>query len=222
MSRATTWLFDGFNLHHSILQATDRASAPALWIDPMALASAHQYLLGKETHVGRVEYFTAMPHHLRESDPEALERHRLHLRALTARRPHCGVHLGHFQPREGLEGRLWQEKGTDMAIATASMRACLDDPTGALVIVSGDSDFLPLVRLIKERWPGVDMRFAFPAHRSSRLLRQSCPGSFSLNPLSYAKSQLPHRIRLPSGKHIECPGAWSSEAPGCVEEAWLG
>lgn len=208
MSRATHWLIDGFNLHHSILQSTVAGAPPPLWVDPMALAGLHQHLLGRASHVDRVEYFSAIPHHLRETDPAMLERHRLHLRAMTARRPACGLHLGHFQPRRGLEGRVWQEKGTDMAMAAVAMRACLDNPEAGLVIVSGDSDFVPLARLVRERWPGVDLRFAFPAHRASRRLREMCPNSFSLSPASYVAAQLPMRVRLPSGKHIECPVEW--------------
>lgn len=218
MSRPTTWLIDGFNLHHSILQVTGKHAPPPLWIDPMALAQDHQYLMGRDTHVGQVAYFKAIPYHLRESEPGALEQQRLHLRALTARRPACAVHLGHFNPRHGLEGRVWQEKGTDMSMASAAIRACLDNPEAGLVIMSGDSDFLPLARLIQERWPDVDIRFAFPAHRASRLLRQACPGSFCLNPSSYAKAQLPRRLRLPSGKHIECPESWQQPNGGQVEE----
>lgn len=214
MSRAITWLVDGFNLHHSILQSTVAGAAPALWIDPMALADGHQYLMGKDTHVGRVEYFSAMPHHLRGTDPATLERHRLHLRALTARRPACALHLGHFQPRRGLEGRVWQEKGTDMAMAAAAMRVCLGNPGAGLVIVSGDSDFVPLARLIQEQWPRVELRFAFPAHRASRRLREICPGSFSLSPASYLAAQLPLRVRLPSGKFVECPVEWRMTGAG--------
>lgn len=123
MTRPTFWLVDGFNLHHSILQSTPPGSTPPLWIDPMALAASHQYLLGADTRLERVECFSAMPYHLREIDLGTLDRHRLHLRALTAQRPACTLHLGHFQPRRGLEGRVWQEKGTDMAIAATTIRA---------------------------------------------------------------------------------------------------
>lgn len=211
MNRPTTWLVDGFNLHHSILHVTQSGTPPPLWIDPRALAAAHQYLVGKETYIERVEYFSALPHHLRKIEPEIFERHRLHIRAITAQRLGCRVHFGHFQPRRGLEGKVWQEKGTDMAIAAAALRTCLDNPDTALVIVSGDSDFIPLARLIQERWPGVDLRFAFPAHRASRRLRQICPSSFSLSPTSYSRAQLPKQVRLPSGKYIECPVEWGRQ-----------
>lgn len=175
----------------------------------MRLAASHLHVVGEACELAAVHYFSAVPHHLRTTHPQALLDHQTHLRALTALRPRCRVHLGHFRPRRGLEGRLWQEKGTDMAIAAEVIRTCQDNPGASLVIASGDSDFAPLVLLIKERWPGVDLRFAFPAHRASRRLRKLCPGSFGLGIDSYASARLPNRIRLPSGKFIQCPDAWN-------------
>lgn len=178
------------------------------WFDPVRLASQHLHVIGDGCELAEVHYFSAIPHHWAMDDPQALARQVLHLRALSALRPRCRVQLGHFQARDGEGGRTWQEKGTDMAIATTAIRACQDHPRLALVIVSGDSDFGPLALLVAERWPNVDLRFAFPAHRSSRRLRQLCPKSFTLSPSSYASSRLPERVRLPSGKYLECPCAW--------------
>lgn len=209
--RQATWLFDGFNLLHSLRQSEQPEGPRLSWIDPVRLATSHLHVIGEACELAAVHYFSAVPHHLRATHPQALLDHQTHLRALTALRPKCQVHLGHFQPRRGLEGRAWQEKGTDMAIAAEAIRACQDNPAAALVIVSGDSDFAPLVALIKERWPKADLRFAFPAHRASRRLRELCPGSFCLGINAYASARLPVKIRLPSGKFIQCPDAWKSE-----------
>jgi len=211
--RPAIWLFDGFNLHHSIRQAESLDGQPLAWIDPVKLAANHLHALGEDSELGGVHYFSAIPHHLAARDPEPLAHHTAHLRALSALRPRCEIHLGHFQPRIGLEGRCWQEKGTDMAIATMAMRACLDHARLCLVIVSGDSDFAPLSELVAERWPTVDLRFAFPAHRSSRRLSQLRPLSFTLGTTAYAQAQLPERVRLPSGKFVACPTPWMRKCP---------
>jgi uncharacterized LabA/DUF88 family protein len=218
VSPRTVWLFDGFNLHHSLRQCQADHDKSLLWIDPVRLASQHLHVIGGGCELGEVHYFSAIPHHWAEVDPDAFANQTLHIRALSALRPRCAVHLGHFQSRKVDGARVWQEKGTDMAIAAMAIRACQDHPRLALVIVSGDSDFVPLALLISERWPDVDLRFAFPAHRASRRLRQLCPRSFTLGPSSYASARLPNRVRLPSGKYVECPDEWRDDRSGEVHE----
>ena len=120
------WLFDGFNLHHSIRQCLPGADASLFWFDPVRLASQHLHVIGDGCELAEVHYFSAIPHHWAMDDPQALARQVLHLRALSALRPRCRVQLGHFQARDGEGGRTWQEKGTDMAIATTAIRACQD------------------------------------------------------------------------------------------------
>lgn len=211
MSPRSVWLFDGFNLHHSLRRCQADLGDSLHWIDPVRLASQHLHVVGDGCELAEVHYFSAVPHHWARTDPEGLARQTIHLRALSALRPRCQVHLGHFQSRDSGGDMIWQEKGTDMAIAATAIRACQDHPCLKLVIVSGDSDFCPLALLIAERWPRVDLRFAFPAHRTSRRLKQICPLSFTLGPTSYAVSRLPHRVRLPSGKYVECPDAWRGD-----------
>lgn len=217
MSPRAVWLFDGFNLHHSLRQCQAEVGPSLFWVNPVKLASQHLHVIGNGCELADVHYYSAIPHHWAETDPESLARHNLHLRALRALRPRCEVHLGHFQSRTGESGKIWQEKSTDMGIAATAIRACLDHTSLALVIVSGDSDFGLLALLIAERWPHVDLRFAFPAHRASRRLRQLCPGSFSLSPSSYLSARLPFRVNLPSGKYVECPDIWREGDNGKVQ-----
>ena len=206
--RPTLWLFDGFNLYHSLRQSEADSGRKLRWLDLASLARNHQYIMGKDAELAELHYFTAIPHHFQGQAPETLERHRTYLRAITSGPLWCRVHLGHFQPRRLSEGRLWEEKGTDMAIATQVMRACVRHERPSLVVVSGDSDFVPLAEFVREAFPRTDLRFAFPAHRASRKLRLLCPQSFALSCESYARAQFPDEIRLPSGKMLTCPASW--------------
>jgi uncharacterized LabA/DUF88 family protein len=208
MQRAL-WLIDGFNLYHSLRRSEREAGRRLRWLNLWDLADRAQSSIGSGCRLDQIEYFTALPHHLAASEPGKLERHRAYLRALTAWRPPCGIQLGHFQPHdEG--GKVWREKGTDMAIAAAAFRAALKGQAEEIVIVSGDYDFVPLAQLMGELFPNVSLRFAFPAHRASRKLAQLCPGSFHLKPESYAKAQFPDILRLPSGKQLRRPANWTS------------
>jgi uncharacterized LabA/DUF88 family protein len=203
------WLVDGFNLYHSIRRCEQESAASLRWLNLRQLAENAQSSSGSPCEVGDVRYFTALPHHLAAKEPERLERHRAYLRALTAWRPSCAVTLGHFQPHRESSADVWREKGTDMAIAAEAVRVAMRREAEEIVILSGDSDFAPLALLMAESFPNTRLRFAFPAHRASRRLRQLCPGSFHLRPEAYARAQFPREVALPSGKFVRRPTEWS-------------
>lgn len=202
------WLVDGFNLYHSLRRCEEEQGVGLRWLNVHLLAENAQASSGSPCRVAEVRYFSALPHHLVDKEPGRLERHRAYLRALTAWRPRCSVTLGHFQPHREAGAGIWKEKGTDMAIAADVVRIAVRRQAEEIVIVSGDSDFAPLALLMAETFSSTRLRFAFPAHRASRRLRQLCPGSFHLRPESYAKAQFPDEIELPSGKLLRKPTEW--------------
>lgn len=202
------WLIDGFNLYHSIRRCEKETGANLRWLNLWQLASDMQSTIGSDCRMTSVGYFTALPHHLADTEPERLERHEVYIRALTAWRPGCAITLGHFQPHREAGARVWREKGTDMAIAAAAIHAAVKGEAEEVVVVSGDSDFAPLATLVNALFPRIRLRFAFPAHRGSRKLKQLCPGSFHLRADAYAKAQFPRVVRLPSGKHLVRPANW--------------
>lgn len=210
---ATHWFFDGFNLYHSLVAAESQAGRPLRWLNLAGLAQQCSHLVAANSHPVALSYFGAIPHHLRAADPDKVARHLAYVRALTAWRPSCEVTLGHFQPRDADGRRYWAEKGTDVALAAGVFRACLDSRAEHVVIVSGDADLHPLAKLVSDCFPGVSAHFAFPAHRSNRLLRSSGVASFSLTAHHYLSAQFPPAVRLPSGRLLHQPAPWRPEAP---------
>lgn len=202
------WLVDGFNLYHS-LEICDREKPGALkWLNLNQLASEHLSAISPKAELAEVRYYSALPWHLTATDPARLARHEAYLRALTAWRPTTKVSLGHFQSH-GWDGRRhWREKGTDVSIATDVMELAMDGAVDHVVIVSGDADYVPLAEMIRRRFIGLSLRFAFPASRFSRRLRTLCPGSFTLTAESYRRCQFPPSVRLPSGRQVHCPKEW--------------
>jgi hypothetical protein len=77
------------------------------------------------------------------------------------------------------------------------------------VVISGDSDYVPLVRYFKLMFPNKNIRFAFPAGRPSNEIYELAPLSFKLGADSYRSCQFPEVIKLPSGKKIYRPKEWS-------------
>jgi uncharacterized LabA/DUF88 family protein len=203
------WLVDGFNLYHSLRRCEKDTGRGLRWLNLWELAAKTQPTIGSDCRLTDVYYFTALPHHLTASEPKRLERHEAYVRALTAWRPTCLIKLGHFQPRREAGKKTWHEKGTDMAIGATVIRAAIQADAEEIIIVSGDSDFVPLAELIKELFPKIRLRFAFPAHRTSLKLAQICPGSFHLRAEAYARAQFPDIVQLPSGKHVVRPANWA-------------
>jgi len=207
------WLVDGFNLYHS-LEICGREKAGGLkWLNLNQLASEHLSVIGPKAELAEVRYYSALPWHLTTADPARLARHEAYLRALTAWRPTTKVTLGHFQAHARGGERHWREKGTDVAIATDVMELAMDGAVDHVVVVSGDADYVPLAEMVRRRFAGLSLRFAFPASRFSRRLRVLCPGSFTLTAESYRRCQFPLSVQLPSGRHVHCPQEWQVDAP---------
>lgn len=208
------WLIDGFNLYHAICALEKEGGGQGLrWLNPLKLAKACL----KDGYQADVWHFTATPHHLKSTDPEALNAHLAYQRALTALRPKVNLVTGVFRQekvirrdRDGRTGRWseWREKGTDVSLAIRAVSLAGNRLVGGITVVSGDSDFAPLATLFRENYPRVPLRFAFPPGRFSQHLARLAPGSFTLGRDALVAAKMDEAVRLPSGKKVVCPNLW--------------
>ena len=214
---------DGFNLYHSVTKVAQETSDESVkWLDLQGLARGILPLISPTASLASIHYFTALPEHLYLTDPGRLQRHRTYLRALTAHgsmRP--SIVLGRIAQQQvqvrtasaEITGSIWREKGTDVALAMALLREASKGDMDEAVIVSGDADYLPAVKVFREMYPDVGLRFAFPRGRASKELLREAPNSFTLTSAAYLSHRLPERIRLPSGKFLHCPAEWRRKPP---------
>lgn len=210
----STFFVDGFNLFHSVKEAEKQLPERQLkWLDVPRLCRSYLHLIGGNAELGGVHYFTAFADHLRDENPEKVQKHRAYVRALTA----SGVtaHIGHFRRKKVWSHELkrwvkaYEEKETDVAIDCEVLTLALEDPLDVAVIVTRDSDFAPVHRCFISHFPGKRLLFAFPFARVSKELKRLCPASFTISKEAYAKHQLPESVRLPSGKLVTVPASWS-------------
>jgi uncharacterized LabA/DUF88 family protein len=218
MSPRVGFFVDGFNLYHSLAAyAKESGDYSVKWLDLTGLANGSLHEVGGSSRLRSLHYFTALPEHLYLADPGRLQRHRTYVRALTAQgtaRP--VVVLGRIAQQQvqvrtaggPVIGSLWREKGTDVALAMALLREASKGDIDEAVIISGDADYLPAVRVFREMYPSIGLRFAFPRGRASKELLREAPNSFTLNSAAYLSHRLPERIRLSSGKWLYCPAEW--------------
>jgi len=218
MNPRAAFFIDGFNLYHSLAAYAKESGDHSLkWLDLIGLAKGSLHEVGGSSELRSLHYFTALPEHLYLADPGRLQRHRTYLRALTAHgslRP--SIILGRIAQQQvqvriasgEITGSIWREKGTDVALAMALLREASKGDMDEAVIVSGDADYLPAVKLFREMYPDIGLRFAFPRGRASKELLREAPNSFTLTSAAYLSHRLPERIRLPSGKFLHCPAEW--------------
>ena len=208
-----TWFIDGFNLYHSIKAAErDLPDTQLKWLDIPALCESYLYIVGGGAQVGKIHCFSAFAEHLRETYPDKLRKHKAIVRALTARK--VKAHLSHFQQKKiwahdlGQWVKVYEEKETDVRLACEVLKAAALDELDVAILMTGDTDFIPLIQEFRVLYPSKRVLFAFPYHRANRSLQRICPDSFKISKEAYAKNQFPDDVRLPSGKFVTIPADW--------------
>ena len=156
----TNIYIDGYNLYYGLLKGRPQYK----WLDPVRLVAK---LLDAGHQINRVRYFTSKiktyPH-----DQAAVERQNIYLQALTTLRQ-VTITYGLYNKRKGYlpaldarcrdceesgENRLvhimkFEEKRTDVNLATAMLKDAYGGDAESFVLISGDSDFIAPLDLIR-------------------------------------------------------------------------
>lgn len=207
---------DGYNLYNGLKEGGHKRH---YWLDLWKLAKCFEK---PQQQVLHVRYFTtyssgARPWH---SQAVAYDRNQSRLRQLTyvnalKTLPNLSVHLGAFRDERRLCPRCAQlyndltEKMTDVNIATHLLTDAFDDAFDIGIVVSGDTDLIPPISMVKKRWPSKTMLVAFPPKRQNSDLACAAHGSFQINPTQLRNSQLNDEVHGPGGTVWRRPPEWS-------------
>lgn len=186
---------DGFNAYHAI----DALGIPRLkWLDYMSLSQA----LAGDGEVERVVFYTAIS----PWSPAKRARHTNYLAALRV----TGVRVVESiftRPRKWCEKqqlhcRNYEEKQTDVAIATDVLTDCFQNRVDKIMLVTADSDQIPLVSRVRRLFPDKTVVLVAPPGRLSqaRALGEACSGVTELMPKQLGKHLLPDEVHKPNGK----------------------
>jgi hypothetical protein len=181
-------------------------------------------------HIHRIRYFTAIITE-RLGHPNASQHQLAYLRALGTC-PNVTIDLGHFLTSRTrmrlvhpVAGRgtveVWktEEKGSDVNIATRMLCDAFDGDFDVAVIISNDSDLLPPIRVIRERFGypiGVlNPQIGFPDPATGRYpkpstsyaLKQAVSFYRPVRPRLLAASKFPSRLTDSNGT-ITKPRGW--------------
>ena len=206
---------DGFNLYRGMQDSGMRA---LYWLDLRALA---EFICPKHAQVSGVKYFTARILNLkRESDPgykdaEASRRRQInYIDALRYR----GVEIfeGKYK-RRTITCRSckssWvkpEEKMSDVQLATQLLSDAFRKNFDAAMVVSGDADVSPPIRVVVSEL-GMPVTVAFPPNRTLEELKTASSGFIHINRHSLAKSQLPDEFDC-GGHTFRRPAEWSRKS----------
>jgi len=208
-----TFLVDGFNLYHSVVDASrDLGGASTKWLDIHSFCKSYLANIGKDAKLERIYYFSAYAKHRQRSDPDVIIRHENYIKCLRA----TGINdiLGRFKQRDlscpkcGQTIEKHEEKETDVAIATKLLEACFLNECDTAVLVTGDTDILPAIKTALKHFPDKRVMCVFPYRRKNQELAQLVQGCFRVKADKYLNHQLPNPMPLPDGTHISKPTTW--------------
>ena len=160
---------DGFNLYHALceLNADHNKWLNLKKLGNLLIQTRTQTLVG-------VRYFSAYADFLKGTDKEAsVHRHKVYVAALEAK----GVEFiaGNFArrkwhysggPRYKAMWRRHEEKQTDVAIAVRVMKDAFCDEFDVALIVSNDSDMVPIFQTLRQEFPDKGLITVSPPGRN--------------------------------------------------------
>ncbi len=208
MPRTVVYL-DGFNFYYGLLSG----STDCKWLDLQRLFVR----LRQADEIVAVRYFTAF------WPDESGERHKVYVQAL-GQSPLVAVELGRYK-RKGFvcavtdcsySGRRryngFEEKETDVNIALRMLDDAYQGLCDTIVLVSGDSDLIPAVNMVKGRFPALRTVLYVPGVRKrfdmATELRAACHEARMFPEAMLRKFQLPAEVRLPGGLVARKPPTW--------------
>jgi uncharacterized LabA/DUF88 family protein len=215
---------DGFNLYYGAFgRERGWASGPYKWLDVAALAA---HVWPALSPIAKTRYFTALVK-APPNDPQMSGRQQTYLRALRA--AGADVHLGTFKLRRktvkllGLPSQLppytasivlsaeaeigkYDEKGSDVNLATYLVRDAAKGECTRAIVVSNDSDLVEPLRVVRADF-GVDVYLINPQKRAVAELSRAANGTRDITLATLAGCQLPLQLIDPVGI-ITKPTRW--------------
>lgn len=196
---------DGYNLYHGLRSAY---GARYKWLDVQALSES---LLQPDMLLTAVKYFTAVT----KITALARQRQEIYLKALQAHCDKLEIHYGRFlsKPQKcrkcDEQYTRFEEKKTDVNIACQILNDTHLGHYDCCYIVSGDSDLVPPLEIVKRNHPDKRTIVACPPQRKSIELCESADGWFTVSRQKLKNNQLPEKIITSHGRELIRPAEWS-------------
>ena len=193
---------DGFNLYFGMVEAN---LANYKWLDIDLLV---KNLLKPTQELIQIKYFTSRV----SNNPEKQKRQTNYIEALQTK--DIKIFYGHYQ-RGHMEcnrcGNIWatyNEKMTDVNIATQMIIDAYQDNYDMAMLMSGDSDLVPPIKSVHENFPNKRIFVAFPPKRHNSSVALVSKGSMVIGRKKLVDSQLPNEVQKKDGYILRKPKEW--------------
>lgn len=195
---------DGFNFYYGLKA---KGWKKFYWLD---VVKFFERMLDDNQELVEVNYFSARPH-----NSEASYRQNLFFQAnLMNKKFHLilGKYLKKNIPCPICGGTIhsYEEKETDVRVATQIINDVYQDRCDISIIVSADSDMVPAIEVIQDIAPDHKIFAFFPPTKHSVTLYNSCHAVKKLGGYKarFNQSMLPEEVKLPDGHIAKRPDNW--------------
>ena len=202
MTRVLAYV-DGYNLYYGLRR---QRWLEFLWLDIPKLIG--HFVLPGETLL-QTRYFTSKV----KDDSAKMQRQQTYLDALTTLAA-LDIRRGNFARRRrhcrtcGSKWQTYIEKMTDTGMAAEIVADAALNSFDTAVLLCGDSDMIPVVKMVKSLAPDKKVRVVIPPATKCLGLTKICDSNHKVRKKHLVASQLPATVYLPNGSKIECPEMW--------------
>jgi uncharacterized LabA/DUF88 family protein len=206
-----SFLIDGFNLYHSIEDVEKYKGIKAKWLDIKTLLHTYMGAIDAEAKFHSIFYFTTLRLHVQKDKPNSVDRHKRYITALESK----GITTiyGGFKPKDVLCKKCnqrfatYEEKKTDVAMASKIIELASKSLCDVIGIVSGDTDLIPAIELARKINPAIKIIIIFPFRRTNDELKLYSDKTFTIKPIKYKDAQFKGIVKTNSGE-IAKPSHW--------------
>lgn len=212
--KRVNFYIDGFNFYYGLKRITEHKPdwRKFYWIDIVAFCSA---FLSSDEELGKVKYFTSRP---RNSDK--MVRQNTLMRCNQKLNPiQLEIVYGRYANKElkcnavgGCKKKYddLEEKETDVNLAIQMVIDSYEKVCDKMVLISGDTDFVPPLKRIKNNHKHIETMILFPPGNRSTHLSQICSNNLDLEKQKpkWNKAILPNEVNFDDGTVIIIPDKW--------------
>lgn len=216
MPKKVAFLVDGFNMYYSLRQVEKLSMQKVRWLDLRKLLADNlqpvRDALGGRVELSTVHYFSAYAYHLTPHDPDVVNRHQAYVAALQS--TGVNVVLSKFKQKEiscpncRHTWKRHEEKETDVALGVKLMDTLARNEGDTVVLITGDTDLVPAIRLTKALFPHRKPGVGFPFMRHNAELESVADFSFKISQKALQRAQFPAQVTLGDGTLIAKPAGW--------------
>ncbi|SEG00217.1 NYN domain-containing protein [Halpernia humi] len=194
---------DGFNLYFGLMEA---GFDYLRWLNVKLLA---ENIINSNQILEKVIYFTSRVN----GNPDKQKRQSTYLEALEVKNVDIIYGQYNFNTEECKRcGNVWanpKEKMTDVNIATQILIDAFNNKFDMAILISGDSDLVPPLKVINSQFKDKRVFVAFPPKRNSVALKNQSKGSMVIGRKTLKESQLEEAIKNKFGYILTKPNEWS-------------